>query len=148
MPGQTLFGGAIVDRRETTTQLIVQDGQTVILSGIMRTQDSKTTRKVPLLGDLPLIGPLFTSVENDRKNTELIAFVTPIVIENPAENDAANAPYRQRLGELRDKLGHDETGSNWPPAAPPSANPPAGSSGPAGAAPTGGPGAPPAKSDK
>ena len=140
VPGQTLFGGAIVDRRETTTQLIVQDGQTVILSGIMRTQDSKTTRKVPLLGDLPFIGPLFTSVENNRKNTELIAFVTPIVIENPAENDAANAPYRQRLGELRDKLGQDETGSNWPPTYPPPAKAPASPTGPAAAA--------PAKSDK
>ncbi|MGQ0627283.1 MAG: secretin N-terminal domain-containing protein [Phycisphaerales bacterium] len=114
VPGQTLFGGAVVDRRETTTQLIVQDGQTVILSGIMRTEDSKITRKVPFFGDLPLVGPLFTSVENTRSNTELVAFVTPIVIENPSENEAANGPFRQRLGELREQLRGTDS-APWPP---------------------------------
>jgi len=39
-PGNTLFGGAIVDRRETTTHLIVKDGQTVVISGILRTEGS------------------------------------------------------------------------------------------------------------
>ncbi len=132
VPGQTLFGGAIVDRRETTTQLIIQDGQTVILSGIMRTEESKITRKVPFFSDIPFIGPLFTSVENDRKNTELIAFVTPIVIENPSENDAVNNPFRERLGELREQLHFKDPATKAPaaPAAP--ATPPAG---PASAAP-------------
>ncbi|MCU0688976.1 MAG: hypothetical protein MUE97_04460, partial [Phycisphaerales bacterium] len=55
-PQQTLFGGFIVDRRETTTQLIVRDGQTVVISGILRSEDADIKRKIPGLGDIPLLG--------------------------------------------------------------------------------------------
>ncbi|MBA4039501.1 MAG: hypothetical protein C0468_04130 [Planctomyces sp.] len=103
-PSATLFGGFIVDRRETTTQLIVQDGQTVVISGIIRSEDTDVRRKVPLLGDIPLIGPIFQSVDRIKSNTELVTFITPIVIENPVEQRRLNEPLRQRLDELRDEL--------------------------------------------
>ncbi|MGD9689243.1 MAG: secretin N-terminal domain-containing protein [Phycisphaerales bacterium] len=103
-PGQTLFGGFIVDRRQTTTQLIVKDGQTIVISGIMRTEDSDLKRKVPLLGDIPLIGALFTSIEKTKTNTELVAFITPIVVENPGDSDSINNPQRERLQEMRDVM--------------------------------------------
>jgi type II secretion system protein D len=103
-PNQTLFGGFIVDRRETTTHLIVRDGQTVVVSGILRTQDSDIKRKVPLLGDIPLIGAVFTSTEKSKSKTELVAFITPFVISNPEEADSATKPDRERLGELREEL--------------------------------------------
>jgi type II secretion system protein D len=103
-PNQTLFGGFIVDRRETTTQLIVRDGQTVVVSGILRTEDSDIKRKVPLLGDIPLIGLLFQSTERTKSKTELVAFITPIVVENPDETETVTEPDRQRLGELRTEL--------------------------------------------
>lgn len=106
-PNQTLFGGFIVDRRETTTHLIVKDGQTVVVSGIVRSEDADINRKVPLLGDLPLVGALFQSVEKSKSTTEIVAFITPIVIENPDETDAATATDRERLGELRRELGKE-----------------------------------------
>jgi type II secretion system protein D len=104
-PDQTLFGGFIVDRRETTTHLIVKDGQTVVVSGIVRSEDASINRKVPLLGDIPLIGALFQSVEKSTTTTEIVAFITPIVIENPEETDAATVEDRKRLAELREELG-------------------------------------------
>ncbi len=103
-PGNTLFGGAIVDRRETTTQAIVADGQTIVVSGIIRTEDSKVKRKIPLLGDIPFFGAPFTSIENVKTTTELVAFVTPIVVNNRSESDKINTPQRERLKELRNEL--------------------------------------------
>jgi type II secretory pathway component GspD/PulD (secretin) len=103
-PQQTLFGGFIIDRRETTTQLIVGDGQTVVISGIMRAEDSDIKRKIPLLGDIPLIGPLFTSTERSTTNTELIAFITPVVVLNGKELTNVNQAPRDRLNQLRGEL--------------------------------------------
>ncbi len=104
VPGQTLFGGFVVDRRETTTQLILRDGQTVVISGIIRKEDSDITRKVSLLGDIPLLGALFTSKEKSVKSTELLVFITPIVVENPEERQELNEPYHDRLNQMRLKL--------------------------------------------
>ncbi len=110
--GETLFGGFIVDRRETTTQLIVGDSQTVVISGILRQQEDIINRKVPLLGDLPLIGALFRSTSRSTTNTELVAFITPIVVESTLgedgidfnELDELNEEPRQRLEELREQM--------------------------------------------
>lgn len=103
-PNQTLFGGFIVDRRETTTHLILKDGQTVVISGILRSEDSDVKRKVPLLGDIPLIGLAFQSTEKTKTNSEIVAFITPIVIENDEEAAAASKPDVDRLDELRDQM--------------------------------------------
>lgn len=103
-PQTTAQGAFIVERRETTTQLIVQDGQTIVISGIMRTEDSDVHRKVPILGDIPLVGLAFQSVERVKTNTELVAFITPIVVENRSELQNSNSRDRQRLDELRNQL--------------------------------------------
>ncbi|MHC5113444.1 MAG: secretin N-terminal domain-containing protein [Planctomycetota bacterium] len=102
VPGVTLFGGPIVDRRETRTHVVVKDGQTIVLAGIMREEESKITRKVPLLGDIPIVGELFKSRENATTKTELVAFVTPYVVDNPTENNTATfqEEYRGRLEDL------------------------------------------------
>lgn len=103
------FGGQfVVDRRETTTQLIVRDGQTVVISGILRSEDSDVKRKVPLLGDIPLIGLLFTSIETETTNTELVAFITPRVIDNTQDLPEFNRPFNERLNQLRQRLGKEE----------------------------------------
>ncbi len=103
--GQLLFGGAVVDRRETTTQLIVKDGQTVVISGIIRNELTDVVRKVPLLGDIPLLGELFKSREKSNKSTELFVFITPVVIENTEAADEINTPYRKWLEEQQKTLG-------------------------------------------
>ena len=107
-PQQTLFGGFIVDRRETTTQLIVRNGQTIVISGILRSETSDIKRKIPLLGDIPLLGALFTSTETEVRRTELVAFITPIVVDNPTEVQDLNKPFQERLEELRDEIGGEE----------------------------------------
>lgn len=109
VPGQTLFGGFIIDRRETTTQVIVKNGQTIVLSGILRDQVSSIERKVPGLGDIPLLGQLFKSRENTKTTTELVAFITPIVVDNPSDNDNNfNEEFRQRLREMGEEIDMKE----------------------------------------
>lgn len=126
VPGNTLFGGVIIDRRETSTQIIVKDKQTIVISGILRTEDTDTVRKVPLLGDIPLLGELFKSRDKTKKNTELLVFITPVVIENPEEADQVNTPYRQRLEERRKELEQSDamrTNSPKPKLTQPAAEP-------------------------
>ncbi len=103
-PNQTLFGGFIVDRRETTTHLIVKDGQTVVVSGILRSEDSDVKRKVPGLGDIPLIGELFTSTERTQRKTELIAFITPVVVGTDLDSTSVTSRDRDSLQALRERL--------------------------------------------
>ena len=107
-PQQTLFGGFIIDRRETTTQLIVRDGQTIVISGILRSEDSDIKRKVPLLGDIPLLGAIFTSIEKSKTNTELVAFITPVVVDNETRMEDVNQQPRERLKQLQSELGAEE----------------------------------------
>ncbi len=98
---ERLFGGAILDRRETTTRVVVKSGQTIVLSGILRDEESEIIRKVPFLGDIPLLGLLFQSRETETVRSELIAFITPYVVDNPDENDTNfNEAERQRLKDL------------------------------------------------
>jgi type II secretion system protein D len=120
-PSRTVNNQAVVDRRETTTQLIVQDGQTVVISGILRSEDSDVKRKIPGLGDIPLLGALFTNIEKIKTRTELVAFITPVVVNNPTEMKQLNEPARKRLEELRQEMGElrSKPDAGAPPVAPP-----------------------------
>ncbi|HZW07094.1 MAG TPA: secretin N-terminal domain-containing protein, partial [Phycisphaerales bacterium] len=124
LPQQTLFGGFIVDRRQTTTQLIVKDGQTVVMSGILRSEDSDIVRKVPGLGDVPLIGELFKSRERAKTTTELIAFITPLVVNNQSDSDKINDGPRKRLEQLRKELSITPAVNGAPTSSPIDLGPP------------------------
>jgi general secretion pathway protein D len=109
---------------DTTTNMIVQDGQTIMLGGMLFQEDSKTQRKIPLLGDLPLIGGLFQHNNNTAANSELLIFITPAVIDSPEQTNhsAANEMRKaeRKLENVRKELGPpandepdpNETGEN------------------------------------
>ena len=69
-----------VDTTQADTTMMVKDGETVVLGGLMKDVKSKTIRKVPLLGDIPLLGYLFRSKERSNKKTELVVFITPHIL--------------------------------------------------------------------
>ncbi len=70
-----------IDTRSITTQVLVGNGQTVVLGGIYETERRETIRKVPFLGDIPILGALFRSKQRVDNKAELLIFVTPRIIE-------------------------------------------------------------------
>jgi type IV pilus assembly protein PilQ len=76
-------GGLVpsIDTRSIETQVLVSDGQTVVLGGIYETERRETVRKVPWLGDIPGLGVLFRSTTNTQRKAELLIFVTPRILE-------------------------------------------------------------------
>ncbi len=95
----------VVDRREATTTITIKNQQTIVISGIRVEEESDVLRKVPLLGDIPILGNLFQSTEKEKGVRELLIFITPVVVENPDENDMNfNASERERLKDLSQPL--------------------------------------------
>ncbi len=76
-------GGLVpsIDTRSVETQVLVSDGQTVVLGGIYETERRETITKVPFLGDIPGVGALFRSKTNTANKAELLIFVTPRILE-------------------------------------------------------------------
>ena len=77
------LGGTVpsIDTRAVETQVLVSDGQTVVLGGIYETERRETINKVPWLGDIPVLGYLFKSTQFTNNKTELLIFVTPRILE-------------------------------------------------------------------
>ena len=82
----TVQGGVIINTSEADTRVMVEDGQTAVIGGLIRSNDSVVRRGVPYLMDIPLVGMLFRSDSKTRQNRELIIFVTPRLIQNMASN--------------------------------------------------------------
>ncbi|MGA7178761.1 MAG: secretin N-terminal domain-containing protein [Thiobacillaceae bacterium] len=75
--------------REATTNLRLKDGETQILAGLIDDQDSKTANKIPGLGDLPILGHLFSNHHNDKSKSEIVLLITPHIVRN-LERPGAN----------------------------------------------------------
>ncbi len=82
----TVQGGIIINTSEADTRVMVDDGQTAVIGGLIRTNESTVHRGVPFLKDIPLIGMLFSSTSTVKQNRELIIFVTPRIVSTVAQN--------------------------------------------------------------
>jgi type IV pilus assembly protein PilQ len=69
-----------IDTREITTQVLVNDGQTVVLGGILQTTQREDDTKVPYLGDIPILGHLFKTTDHTDDKDELMIFITPKIV--------------------------------------------------------------------
>ena len=91
----------IFSRRQVRSQVQLRDGQTVLIGGILKESESKVKRKFPLLGDIPLIGALFTSIDNTTVREELLVFITPVIVNRLDDNSGDyNLEYLERLQEI------------------------------------------------
>jgi type IV pilus assembly protein PilQ len=81
--GQVLANGELsIDNNELQTTVVVPDGQTIVLGGVFKNETSDNVNKVPLLGDLPIMGALFRNKESTSEKTELLIFITPKLVRN------------------------------------------------------------------
>ncbi|MYM28813.1 type IV pilus secretin PilQ [Duganella sp. CY15W] len=78
--GQETRSGFAIDTKHVKTQVMVDNGGTVVLGGIYQQTERSTTDKVPLLGDVPILGYLFRSNTRTNDKTELLVFITPKIV--------------------------------------------------------------------
>jgi type IV pilus assembly protein PilQ len=100
-------GAPTVDTRKLNTIALVKDGQTVVLGGLRKNETTQDTWKVPLFGDIPLFGGLFQSETESVETSELIVFITPRIITEPAFS-----PEEQRAYETTEFSG-PKPGPTW-----------------------------------
>jgi type IV pilus assembly protein PilQ len=98
----------IINTREAETQVLIQNGETIVIGGLLKDVESKGKFSVPILGDLPLIGPLFQRDTTDTSKIDLLIFITARVVEPSvgrhfAYGSQAAAPtlqeFKEHLGE-------------------------------------------------
>lgn len=78
-------GGPTTSKRTVESTVVVRDNQTIVLGGLMGETETETEAKVPILGDLPLIGALFRSKQKTTRKTNLLVFLTPHIIDDQAD---------------------------------------------------------------
>ncbi|WP_233153002.1 type IV pilus secretin PilQ [Motiliproteus sp. MSK22-1] len=80
--GETLPNGEVgIDTNELETQVLVDNGETVVLGGVFKNETSRSLAKTPFFGDLPIVGNLFRHTLNKDNKVELLIFITPKIIE-------------------------------------------------------------------
>ena len=99
--GSTNNGGSpvsapVINSRSADTVVIVPDGQTVVIGGLMQSQRLTSENKVPILGDIPLLGMLFRHKVTNNGKTELLIFLTPHIINQPSELAAYSEGEKSR----------------------------------------------------
>jgi type IV pilus assembly protein PilQ len=78
----------VVDTRKVNTTALVKDGQAVVLGGLRKRETSKQVNKVPVLGDVPVLGRLFRFDGESTATTELVVFITPHIVTQPELNQS------------------------------------------------------------
>lgn len=93
-------GNYTISQRQIATQLGVQNGQTVLLGGLIQQQDINSNSGVPLLSRIPVLGKLFGSTGKSKDRTELIVLITPRVITNSDEAKQITDEYQDKFESL------------------------------------------------
>ncbi len=90
--GETQFDAPIISTREASTQVLVKDGQTIVLGGLRDLQKDRSQSGVPVLSGIPIFGGLFGSSSRRSTATELYLFLTPRILRTDADADSVTAP--------------------------------------------------------
>ncbi|MGH8212285.1 MAG: type II secretion system secretin GspD, partial [Rhodanobacteraceae bacterium] len=94
-------GNYTIANRSLSTQVAVQDGQTVLLGGLIQQKDINSDNGIPFLNRIPVLGRLFGTTSRDHSRTELIVLITPHVIGNPEAARAITNEYQTKFESLR-----------------------------------------------
>jgi general secretion pathway protein D len=89
----------ILNKTETTTSLVVQDGQTIIIGGLIREDTSRSRTGVPFLTKVPILGWLFGNTEDDKSRAELIILLTPYVVKDQKAARDVTSDFIDRMSE-------------------------------------------------
>jgi general secretion pathway protein D len=92
----------VTQKRTVDTTVIVKDNQTVVIGGLIDDSTSINTTKVPVLGDIPILGWLFRSTSQSNDKTNLYIFLTPRVIKSPAEADDVFFKKKEEIDTIKE----------------------------------------------
>lgn len=90
-------GYPIIDTRTVDTSVELRDGESLVMAGLLQEEAIKNMSKIPLLGDIPILGALFRSTQEDIKEKELVFFITPKIVKPMAPGEKAELPTDRKL---------------------------------------------------
>ena len=95
----------ILNKREIQTRAVIDDGAIVVLGGLLDQANSKSVEKIPLLGDIPVIGGLFRSTGRSRSKTNLMVFIRPTIVRDRTEAQRLTAPRFEYMRQSQERAG-------------------------------------------
>jgi general secretion pathway protein D len=100
---------AVIDKRSADTVVVTPNGQTVAIGGLISNQKIDQDRRVPFLGDIPVLGNLFKRKITSHAKTELLIFLTPYVIQHPGDLAKMTEDESGRLEAAPTSFSEEET---------------------------------------
>ena len=97
VPISNTVNSPVIDKRSADTVVVTPSDQTIVIGGLISTQTSDRDKKVPFLGDIPLLGYAFKRKQKVDTKTELLIFLTPHVVQNPADLSTLAKEERAKL---------------------------------------------------
>ena len=103
---QPIYGSEypVITKREVTTNLVAQDGETIVIGGLIQENFKRTRAGLPLLSKIPLLGWLFSNTTDEEKRTEVIMLLTPLVVKNPEDAKNMTNVYIHRIQGVKKDL--------------------------------------------
>jgi pilus assembly protein CpaC len=96
-------GYPIIDTRSAKTNVELKDGESLIIGGLLSEEAINTMSKIPILGDIPILGALFRSTQKDIKEKELVFFITPKLMKPTPPGVKTELPTDKRPTEQEEK---------------------------------------------
>jgi general secretion pathway protein D len=113
LPPELAGKAVIYSTRTIQTNIVVNSNDTAVLGGLMEDKENESIVKVPILGDIPILGWLFKSKTTEKKKKNLLVFITPKIIRNSQDNsDLVNNKLNERIDFVQQNMkGRDPHGN-------------------------------------
>jgi len=98
----------VIFTRSAETTLVVKNGQSIILGGLIQENNETTKEGIPILSDIPIVGSIFGYTKEKKQRTELIVIITPHVVKSISEADLITEEFQKKLKQLQDLLKKDK----------------------------------------
>jgi len=97
-------GGVVVNKRSANSSVVVEDGQTIIIGGLIQKTKNKAKSGIPFLSDIPVVGRLFGGSSDSFQRTELLIFITPHVISTQDEVKRITTDFENKVDRIKELI--------------------------------------------
>ncbi len=110
--------GPTTTKRSAKTSIVVKNNQTIVIGGLMQDKDETTVSKVPILGDIPLLGAVFKYKHTEKTKTNLLIFLTPKIVKDASEIGRITEDKKKEFGKAGNRYIEDELIIRFKPGTP------------------------------